>query len=367
MFRLVPVAAAIVGLAGCSVPVQRTELYAGPQPVTLKLTPPAPASGQMAELSIESPGADSIIFASANGVDRYFSSHAKLYAWLGQDFGDSIPMSRFAVRYDGQLLGRLMKPAVITVCRQGSCDQVYHEIPVLLPEENLRSVEVTAAYNTVFARRSIRGGGRTDLFREVLSSGVWSVQAEAIRRGWNARVQGWAGRDNRGLGLDLSRMLKRSGELSYGLALHLDANRSDWLPVGQSPALANNTVYSAGIGPALMLRGITASSQLGSYSDGARTLQIMSTRISINGNLTEVRMPVSINAEKIFAFGGGAIVSRRREAIERLTGSIHLLDDVALSFGLSARRSAWPNDQPADDLQGSETLFVIGAQYSLSW
>ena len=42
----------------------------------------------------------------------------------------------------------------------------------------------------------------------------------------------------------------------------------------------------------------------GIYSDGAQTLQVVSTRISLNGNLTEVRLPVSITAEKSFAFGG---------------------------------------------------------------
>jgi hypothetical protein len=116
-----------------------------------------------------------------------------------------------------------------------------------------------------------------------------------------------------------------------------------------------------------MLRGVTASSQLGVYSDGAQTLQVVSTRVSINGNLTDVRLPVSLTAEKTFAFGGGAIVPRRRDSIERLVASIHLVDAFALNLGLSSHRSAWPNDQPRNDLRASETLFTLGGQYSLAW
>ena len=60
-----------------------------------------------------------------------------------------------------------------------------------------------------------------------------------------------------------------------------------------------------------MLRGVTATSQLGIYSDGADAPG-REHPVSLNGNLTEVRLPVSLSAEKTFAFGGGAIVSRRR-------------------------------------------------------
>ena len=358
---------AAVVLLGCGVSTQSTTVQAGPEPVTVRLSPAVPSAGQPAQLTIESSGADSILFASENGLDRYSAAHGKLTAWLTGDFGDSVALNRFAVRHDGRLLDRLVKPAWITVCREGSCSRIYHEIPVSLPEENHRSVELTAGYNTVFARRSIRGGGRTDLFREALNSGIWSVQAEVSRHAWSARLQGFLGPDDRGVGLDLSRVLKRAGELSYGLAMHLDAERSEWLPERESPVLADRTVYRAGIGPSLMLRGVTASSQLGIYADGDHTLQVVSTRISINGNLTEVRLPISLSAEKTFAFGGGAIISRRREALERLTASVHLLEDVALNLGLTAHRSAWPTDQPADDLRASETLFILGAQYSLSW
>jgi hypothetical protein len=131
--------------------------------------------------------------------------------------------------------------------------------------------------------------------------------------------------------------------------------------------IADRTTWRAGIGPSLMLRGVTASSQLGIYSDGVQTLQVVSTRVRVNGDLTEVRLPVSISAEKAFAFGGGEIVSRRREALERLTASVYLVDAFALNIGVAAHRSAWPDGQPSDDLRASETLFTLGGQYTLSW
>ena len=94
---------------------------------------------------------------------------------------------------------------------------------------------------------------------------------------------------------------------------------------------------------------------------------MLSTVVSLNGNLTEVRLPVSLTAEKTFAFGGGAIVSRRRDALERLMASVHVVDAFALNFGMSSPRSAWPGDQPSDDFRASETLFTLGGQYTLSW
>ena len=65
-------------------------------------------------------------------------------------------------------------------------------------------------------------------------------------------------------------MVKRAGELSYGIAMHVDADRSEWLPEGQSPVLADRTAWRVGLGPSVMLRGVTATSQLGIYSDGRR-------------------------------------------------------------------------------------------------
>ena len=360
-------AAATLALAGCGIPSQTTRILDGPEPVTVRLEPAVPAAGQFADLTVESPSADSIVFESENGLDRYWSRDSTLRVRLAPDFGDSVPAGRYAVRWHGQLLARYLKPARIRVCRQGSCREIYHEIAVRLPEENHRTVAVTAGYNTVFARRSITGSHRAVLFKEALSSGIWSAQAEWADRRWSGRVAGFAGQGERGAAFDLSRVVKRAGEVSYGIALHVDADRSEWLPEGQSPVLADRTAWRVGLGPSLMLRGVTASSQLGVYSDGAQVLQIVSTRVSINGNLTEVRLPVSLSAEKTFAFGGGAIVSRRRDALERLVASVHLVDAFAVNLGLSTHRSAWPNVEPSDDLRASETLFTLGGQYSLSW
>lgn len=365
--RLALAAGSAAALAGCAVPSQTTRLVDGPEPVTVRLEPAVPAAGQSAELTVTSPGADSILLASGNGLDRYWGTRGVLRASLTSDFGDSVPAGRYAVRWRGGLLTRLKKPAVITVCRQGRCRELYHEIPVQLPEANDRTVALTAGYDAVFARRSLVGSHSTVLFREALSSGIWSAQAEWVDRGWNARVEGFAGRGERGASFDLSRVVKRAGEVSYGVALHVDADRSEWLPDGESPLLSDRTAWRAGIGPSLMLRGITASSQLGVYSDGAQTLQVMSTRVSINGHLTEVRLPVSLSAEKTFAFGGGAIVSRRRDARERLVASVHVVDAFALNVGLATHRSAWPNDEPSSDFRATETLVTLGGRYTLTW
>jgi len=370
MTRLAQIACAAlaaVAIAGCGIPTQTTNIVAGPAPVTVRLEPATPSVGQTVELMVTSPHADSIAFESENGLDRYWATRDTLRVELDPNFGDSLPSERFATRFQGELLSRLMKPARITVCRASGCESLYYEIPVDLPEANHRTVAVTAGYNTVFARRSLLGSHSTVLFREVLSSGIWSAQAELSDRRWSGRIAGYAGRGERGASLDLSRMLKQGGDLSYGVAMHLDADRSEWLPESESPVVANRTAWRAGIGPSVMMRGVTATSQLGIYNDGVQTLQIVSTRVSLNGNLTEVRLPVSLSAEKTFAFGGGAIVSRRRDNLERLVASVHVVDALSLNLGMTSHRSAWPGAQPVDDFRASETLFTLGGQYTLSW
>src|SRR5215218_9691271 len=169
-------AAAALALAGCGIPTQTTQLVDGPEPVTIRLEPAVPSTGQSAELTIESPAADSIAFASENGLDRYWSNGPVLHAQLTSDFGDSVPMPRYAARWQGELLSRYLKPARITVCHRGRCVEHYHEIPIRLPEANHRTVALTAGYGTVFARRSLVGSHRAVLFREVLNRGVWSAQ-----------------------------------------------------------------------------------------------------------------------------------------------------------------------------------------------
>jgi hypothetical protein len=357
-----------MALLGCAVASQPTQLAGGPEPVRLTTRPAGVHGEQGTEAVVESPGADSIALESENGLDRYWSAGPVLTATLTRDFGDSLGAIPEAVRWRGHLLDQLQRPAKIAVCRAGQCREFYHEFPQFLLERNRRTVALTAGLSTAFARRSITGGDRTVLFKEALSSSVWSFQAELADRRWNARAQGFMGRDERGASLDVSRMIKPSAEgLGYGVAMHLGMTHDDWLPEHSNPILADRTVYQVSIGPSVMIKGISASSQVGVYTDGRETLQVLSTRIAVNGNLTAVRSPVTISAEKSFSFGSGAIVSRRRDAVDRITAGVYVLNNFAVNLGLTNHRSAWPNHQPSDDLQGSESLITLGGQYSFSW
>lgn len=348
-------------------PVHTTRLAGSPDPVELEMTASRLTPGQPTRLIVRSPGADSIAFESANRLDRYWTDGPVLVAVLTSEFGDSVPLTRYAERRNGQLLNLLKKPARIAACRLGRCREFVHEIAVALPERNQRSVALTAGWSSVFASRSIRGADRTVLFEEVLNSGVWTMQGEWAASGWNGKVQGFLGGTDRGGSLDLSRVVKRSEGLSYGVAMHVGMMRSDWLAERPSSAPSVRTGYRFSLGPSVMLRGITASSQFGIHTDGVETLQIASTRVSINGNLTSVRHPITITAEKTFAFGGGAIIARRRDALERLTAAIRVFDDFGVNVGLSSHRIAWPDADPSDDLRASETLVTLGGQYSLTW
>ena len=331
------------------------------------MTPTVIYAGQRTQVVVRSPGADSIVFESENGLDRYWSADTVLTAWLTADFGQVTPVAEYAPVRDGEVLPYLKRPVRIAVCRLGRCRDFHEEVAIKLPVRNQRVVAVTAGWSSVFARRSIRGANRTVLFEDALNSGVWSLQGEWSAGKWNGRVQGFMGADDHGAWLDLSRVLKAGDGLSYGLAMHAGVTHSDWLDAGPSGMLRNRTVYRAGIGPSVMVKGITASSQFGIYTDGIETLQIASTRLSVNGNLTSVRHPVTITAEKTFAFGGGAIVARRRDALERLTAAVRVVDDFALNVGLSSHRIAWPEDDPSDDLRASETRVILGGQYTVTW
>ena len=368
-FKGSPRFAALAGFAlmGCAIPTQSTSLTAGPDPVELQMTPTVIYTGQRTQVIVRSPGADSIAFESENGLDRYWSADSVLTAWLTSDFGEPEPVVRYAPIRNGQVLAYLKKPVRITACRLGRCRQFHHEIAVKLPERNERVVAVTAGWSSVFARRSIRGANRTVLFEDALNSGVWSLQGEWSAGKWNGRVQGFLGADDQGAWLDLSRELKGGDGLSYGLAMHAGVTQSDWLDPDLGALPANRTAYRAGIGPSVMVKGITASSQFGIYTDGVETLQIASTRLSVNGNLTSIRHPVTVTAEKTFAFGGGAIVARRRDALERLTAAFRVFDDFALNVGLSSHRIAWPDEDPSEDLRASETRVILGGQYSITW
>lgn len=333
----------------------------------LRIQPSVLRSGQDALVAVRSTSADSIAVESANGLDVYWTKGPRLDARLSADFGEPAPARRHAERRDGVLLDRLKKPATISVCRLGHCREFYHEFEVRLSERNQRTVALTGGWSTVFARRTVTGRNRAALFQKALSSGVFSLEGELAAKAWSAKVQGFIGADEHGGAIDLSRVIKRGDEVSYGIAMHLAANRSEWLPDGSRPALAERTAYLASVGPSIMLRGVTASSQFGLYTSGRETLQIIGTRISANGRLTSVRIPVSLTAEKTLAFGGGPIVSRRRDALERLSASVHLLDAFAVNLGVSSHRIAWPGDQPSGDLRASEVLITMGGRYSITW
>ena len=365
--KVTTVILATAALGGCAIQSSTTQLGAGPEPIRIEMTPTVISAGYRAEMVIRSPGADSIALESENGLDRYWSADSVLRASLTSDFGDPAPGIRYAPEWNGRTLPYLKRPMRITACRQGRCREFHHEIAVKLPEQNERVVAVTAGWSSVFARRTIRGGGRTVLFQEALTSGAWSLQGELSAGRWNGRVQGLLGTDDRGLWLDLSRVLKGGNGMSYGLAMHAGVTQSEWMDGATGSVPANRTVYRAGIGPSIMVKGITASSQFGIYTDGTETLQIASTRLSVNGNLTSIRHPVTLTVEKTFAFGGGAIVSRRRDALERLTAAIRVVDDFALQVGLSSHRIAWPTDNPADDVRASDTRMILGGQYTLTW
>jgi hypothetical protein len=364
---ILTLALATAALSGCSISSSSTALAAGPEPIEIRMTPTVVYSGQRSEVVVHSPGADSIVLQSENGVDRYWSADSVLRVSLSSQFGDPAPAARYAPEWNGRTLPYLKKPVRIAACRRGRCREVYHEIAIKLPVRNERVVAVSAGWSSVFARRTIRGGDRTVLFQDALTSGVWSLQGEWSAGPWNGRLQGLLGADDRGLWLDLSRVLKGGDGLSYGLAMHAGVTQSDWMDDGGSPLPGNRTGYRAGIGPSIMVKGITASSQFGIYTDGRETLQIASTRLSVNGNLTSIRHPMTISLEKTFAFGGGAIVSRRRDAFERLTAAIRVVDNFALQVGVSSHRIAWPTDDPADDLRASDTRMILGGQYSLTW
>jgi hypothetical protein len=361
------VVASAVSLAGCAIPQQTTRLGPEPDAVTVSLRPELPRSGQPAELVVQSPGADSLVLESDDGLDRISGHGPRLVTQIDAGFGAGRSDVRYAVRHGKRLLDRLERTVRISSCRDGVCRRYYHELPVALPEKNARTVELTAGYSTIFARRSILGGGSTVLFREVLSSGIWSLNGEWAGRSWNLHAAGYWSQDEHGGALDLARVLKHGDEVSYGVAVHAGALRSGWLREAESPLLVDRTALRFAVGPSVILRGITASSQLGIMTDGVETMQIVRTRVSANGNLTSERLPVTITAEKTFAFGGGAIVSRRRDALERLTAGIYLVNGFALDLGITSHRLAWPNANPADDLRGSEVTFTVGGQYTLSW
>lgn len=357
-----------LGLQACGIATSTVDLASDPEPVELTMTPAIAQSGASVQLKVTSPASDSIAIESVDGLDRYWSSGSTLTARLGSDFGDSMPGLRYAVREKGRLFDVLKKPMKVIVCRKGHCRAYYHELPVQLPEHNERSVAVTGGWSTAFTKRAVTGRDKLVLLKEALNHTVWNLQAEVATGGLSGRLQGFYGADERGGSLDLSHEIKRLGEgMSYGLAMRLAATQAEWLPTDRNAILTRATAYRASIGPSIMLKGLTASSQIGIYTDGRETLQEVSTFVSLNGGLTEVRTPVTVTLEKTFAFGGEPLIPRRRDALERLTLGVDLVRNFALRLGMTTHRSAWPTEDRSSDLRATETYYTIGGQYTLSW
>jgi hypothetical protein len=357
-----------LSLQGCGVSTATVDLAPGPDPVEFSISPAVLPSGSSAEVRVVSPSADSISIESVGGLDRYWGNGPKLRARVDTDFGDSVPGARYAVREHGRLFDVLKKPMKVVVCRKSSCQEYYHDLSVQLPERNERSVAITGGWSTAFTKRAVTGRDKAVLLKEALSHTMWNLQAELATGKLSARLQGFYGADERGGSLDLSREIKRIGDgMSYGLAMRVAATHAEWLPTERNAILTKGTAYRASIGPSIMIKGLTASSQLGIYTDGRETLQEVSTFVSLNGGLTEVRNPVTVTLEKTFAFGGEPMIPRRRDQLERLTLGLDLVRNFALRIGMTTHRSAWPTEDRTSDLRASEIYYTIGGQYTLSW
>jgi hypothetical protein len=357
-----------LSLQACGVSTSTANLSAGPDPVEITTTPAVITPGSSVQLKVSSSSSDSISVESLNGLDRYWDTGSALSARLGSDFGDTVPVTRYAVREHGRLFDVLKKPMKVVVCRKGRCRDYYHDLAVRLPERNERSVAVTGGWSTAFTKRALTAGDKSVLLKEALNHTVWNVQAEVATGRLSGRIQGFYGVDERGGSLDLSHEIKRVGEgMSYGLALRLAATHAEWLPTERYAALNTGTAYRASFGPSIMIKGLTASSQIGIYTDGKETLQEVSTFVSLNGGLTEVRSPVTVTLEKTFAFGGEPLIPRRRDQLERLTLGLDLVRNFALRLGMTTHRSAWPTQDGLSALKANEVYYTIGGQYTLSW
>jgi len=365
---LAPSVYVALSLQGCSVPTSTLDLTPGPEPVEVTVTPAVIQAGGSAEVKVVSPSADSISIESVNGLDRYWETGSQLRATIESDFGDNRPPLAYAVRENGKLFNVLKKPMKVVVCRKSACREYYHEIPVQLPERNERSVAVTGGWSTAFTKRAVTTRDKSVLLNEALSHTLWNVQAELATGRLSGRLQGFYGTDEQGGSLDLSHEIKRMGEgMSYGVAMHVGATHAEWLPTDRSAVLTRGTAYRVSVCPSIMLKGLTASSQLGIYTDGQETLQELSTFISLNGGLTDIRNPVTVTLEKTFAFGGEPMIPRRRDQLERLTLGLALVNNFAVRFGMTTHRSAWPTEDRLSDLRASEVYYTIGGQYTISW
>ena len=203
---------AIVGsavLAGCAIQTQSSLLAAAarsgrsPDDSDGGLCRPAhPGSGS-------EPGCRQHRFESENGVDRYWSADSVLTAWLTADFGGAMSGIRYAPLRDGQVLAYLKKPVRIDrlPCRVGAGSSI------------MRSRSSCPSGTSGWWRSPPAGarsspGGRSGAPTGPCCSRTRSTAACGRSRvsgrpgGWNGRVQGFLGADDRGAWLDLSRVLK---------------------------------------------------------------------------------------------------------------------------------------------------------------
>ena len=198
-------------LRACSPPPGTTiDLADGPAPVRLHLNPAVSRADGPIQLSVTSPSADSIVVSSVNGLDRYSATGAMLQASLQPDFGDSLPVMRYAARHEGRLLNLVKKPVKVEVCRQHSCQSYYHELSIVLPERNRRSVALTGGWSTNFSQRAIRIPNQGPAQRGARSASEVNLQAEVAMAGLSARLEGTFGSGARMASLDISREIQRS-------------------------------------------------------------------------------------------------------------------------------------------------------------
>lgn len=369
---------AAILVAGCAASTRSVPVTAHPSPAPgvadlelprITITPAIVPSDGFGVIRISDPGADSIALETVNGVEHLSVRKPVLTIRINGSFGQLRDTASYAVRGRGVLFDVVKRPIKITTCRQRQCREYYHVVTFRLPERNERSVALTAGLSTGFTRRAITGENRSVLLREALNNSLWSMQAEVATHGLNARLQGYYNGGEQGGSLDLSQTFKpvTTDVMGYGIALHVAARRIDWLRDGFGSELRSGSAYQASIGPSFMLKGLTASSQFGLYTDGNETLQVLSTFVSLNGNLTDVRGPVSLTLEKTFAFGGDPILPRRRDGTDRMMIGVQLAPSLALRVGMNSRHSAWPVTGTNADIQVSELYYSIGAQYTLSW
>ena len=357
-----------LALQGCSTSVATVDLADGPVPVRLKMTPAAATRSGPVHILVTSPNADSIEIRSADGLDRYSVSGPALRVSLPSTFGDSTPLTRYALRENGHLFDVLKKPMNVTVCRNRTCRQYYHELAVRLPERNLRRLAITGGWSTAFTSRAVRDTDRDMLMRDVRDHSVWNLRAEMATGTTSARLLGFFGAQEHGGSLDLAHAIRASREgPGYGLAFHLAATGGERLPV-VGPALPNRgTTYQASVGPAIMLKGLTFSSQFGLYIDGGEMLQELSTLLSFNGGFTDVRYPFTLTVERRLALGNEPVIARRRDELQRLTVGVDVIPGVALLLRMASHRSAWPTALRSGQVLLDEMYYTLGAEYTLGW